>query len=189
MEVELEVVGRNLAELRSSLGFSLRELADLTGYTSSYLSQIERGESVPSLSGLATVAAALGVELATLFDDASSGPKISISRADERLQLRTAETDDQPSHRYSILGAHGSNRSYSVLSHFLPPGQTPIEYRHFGERFALVLSGTVELTLGGDSHILNTGDWMHYAAHQAHTLAVKGEEGAELMWIVSPAIF
>lgn len=188
MEVELEQVGRNLLELRSAMGLSLRELADLTGYTSSYLSQIERGESVPSLSGLATVAAALGVELVTLFDSAS-GPRISISRADDLLQLRTAETEERASHRYSILGAHGGDRAYSVLSHYLPPTLEPIEYRHFGERFCLVLSGVVELVLGGDSHILTTGDWIHYASHQAHTFSAKGEEGAEVLWIVSPAIF
>lgn len=188
MEVKLEHVSKNLAQLRAKRGFSLRELADLTGYTSSYLSQIERGESVPSLSGLATVAAALGVELVSLFE-AAEGPRVSISRADDRLQLSTTASDDAPAHRYSILGAHGSNRSYSVLSHSLPPGEDPIEYRHFGERFCLILTGTVELILAGETHTLNAGDWIHYASHQAHMFGVKDEEGAEVLWIVSPAIF
>jgi len=187
MEVKLETVSRNLAQLRANRGFSLRELADLTGYTSSYLSQVERGESVPSLSGLATVAAALGVELASLFETAA-GPRVSISRADDRLELSTASSGDE-SHRYSVLGAHGSERSYTVLSHYMPPGQEPIEYRHFGERFCLILDGTVELVLAGETHTLHTGDWIHYASHQAHLFGVKGEEGAEVLWIVSPAIF
>lgn len=187
MEVELQRVGRNLADLRSARGLSLRDLAELTGYTSSYLSQIERGESVPSLSGLATVAAALGTEMASLFESAA-GARVSISRANDRLQLRTAATDDESSHRYSILGAHGSESSYTALIHHLPPGQVSIQYRHFGERFCLVLAGTVELLLGGDEHILSTGDWIHYASHQAHTFGAKGEEGAEVLWIVSPAI-
>ena len=187
MEIKLEHVSRNLAQLRSNRGFSLRELAELTGYTSSYLSQIERGESVPSLTGLATVAAALGVELASLFESAA-GPRVSISRADNRLHLSTTASSDQPEHRYSVLSSHGSDRSYSVLSHSLPPGEEDIEYRHFGERFCLVLRGTVELVLGGESHTLSAGDWIHYASHQAHMFGSKGDDGAEILWIVSPAI-
>ena len=187
MEVKLEHVSANLAQLRANRGFSLRELAELTGYTSSYLSQIERGESVPSLSGLATVAAALGVELVSLFETAA-GPRVSISRADNRLQLSTNATDDQPAHRYSVLSSNGSDRSYSVLSHSLPPGEDPIEYRHFGERFCLVLRGTAELVLAGESHTLSAGDWIHYASHQTHMLGIKDDEGAEVLWIVSPAI-
>ena len=188
-EVELQVVGRNLADLRSARGLTLRGLADLTGYTSSYLSQIERGESVPSLSGLASVAAALGVEMAALFEQAA-GPRLHISRAAERLELRTGLSDsDEPSHRYTILGAHGNEGAYTALIHHLPPGEPPLRFRHFGERFGLVLAGSVRLTLGGEPHELGVGDWLHYGSHEEHTIEVIGPAEAEILWLVSPAIF
>ena len=123
-DVHLQAVSQNLAELRASRGLSLAALADLTGYTGSYLSQIERGESVPSLSGLATVAATLGVEMAGLFEQAVE-PRLHVSRADKRLGLRTGLSDrDEPSHRYTILGAHGNEGAYTSLIHHLPPGET-----------------------------------------------------------------
>jgi len=188
-EVELQVVGRNLAELRSARGLTLRGLADLTGYTSSYLSQIERGESVPSLSGLAAVAAALGVEMAVLFEQAA-GPRLHISRSEDRLGLRTGlSSSDEPSHRYTILGAHGNEGAYTALIHHLPPGEPPLRFRHFGERFGLVLAGSVRLTLGGEPHELAVNDWLHYGSHEEHTIEVTSPTEAAVLWVVSPAIF
>ncbi|MEM9132699.1 MAG: XRE family transcriptional regulator [Actinomycetota bacterium] len=189
MEVELEAVGRNLAELRASRGLSLRELGELTGYTSSYLSQVERGDSVPSLSGLATMAAALGVEMVSLFEQAA-GPRIHISRADEPLKLRTAMSeDDEPAHLYSILGAHGNEGAYTALVHELPPGEPAIHFRHFGERFCLVLEGSVTITIEGEAHPLEEGDWLHYASHTQHMIEVTSDTAASVLWFVSPAIF
>lgn len=188
VEVELEAVGRNLAELRASRALSLRDLAELTGYTGSYLSQIERGESVPSLSALATVAAALGVEMTTLFEVAA-GPRVHIARADAPLELRTAKTADQPAHSYAVVGAHGNERSYTALTHRLPAGEDPLEFRHFGERFCFVLAGAVEMVIGGDRRRLDEGEWVHYASHEAHTFGAIGDVEAVVLWIVSPAIF
>lgn len=188
MEVELEAVGRNLAEQRASRGLSLRELGELTGYTSSYLSQVERGDSVPSLSGLATMAAALGVEMASLFEQAA-GHRIHVSRADEPLQLRTALSEGEPTHRYSVIGAHGNEGAYTALVHELPPGEPPIRFRHFGERFCLVLEGAVIITIEGEAHPLNEGDWLHYASHTQHSIHVVSDTAASVLWFVSPAIF
>ncbi|WP_420625699.1 helix-turn-helix domain-containing protein [Candidatus Poriferisodalis sp.] len=189
VEVELQAVGRNLAELRSARGLTLQGLANLTGYTVSYLSQIERGESVPSLSGLASVAAALGVEMRALFKEAS-GPRLHLSRASEPLALRTGLSDSgDPAHHYTVLGAHGNEGAYTALIHELPPSEPPLRYRHFGERFALVLTGSVRLTLGGESHELGIGDCIHYGSHEEHTFEVTSESDATVLWIVSPAIF
>lgn len=189
LEIELEAVGHNLADIRSSRGLSLRDLAELTGYTSSYLSQIERGDSVPSLSGLATVAAALGVEMTALFEQAA-GPRLHISRADEPLELRTTESEGgETPHRYSVLGAHGNEGDYTALIHHLPPGEAPLRFRHFGERFCLVLAGAVRLVLAGEEHDLRPDDWLHYSSHDEHTIEVMSEGEATVLWVVSPAIF
>ena len=189
VEVELQAVGRNLAELRAARGLTLQGLADLTGYTVSYLSQIERGESVPSLSGLASVAAALGVEMRALFKEVA-GPRLHVSRASKPLALRTGLSDsDDPAHRYTVLGAHGNEGAYTALIHHLPPSEPPLRYRHFGERFALVLAGSVRLTLSGEPHDLGEGECIHYGSHEEHTFEVTSETDAAVLWIVSPAIF
>jgi transcriptional regulator with XRE-family HTH domain len=76
VEVELAELGRRIADL-----------AEATGYTTSYLSQIERGVSIPSLTALATVASALGVEMMALLQD-SPGPTVTVTRAGEGDEIR-----------------------------------------------------------------------------------------------------
>lgn len=189
MEVELMAVCKNLAELRATRGLSLRELGELTGYTSSYLSRIERGDSIPSLSGLATMATALGVELISLFEQAA-GPRIHVSRASDPLLLNVpSDPDNGPSHRYTVLGAHGNEGAYTALFHDVPPGDGEITFRHFGERFCLMLAGSVEICLGGTPHKISENEWLHYASHEPHTMRTTGDEPARVLWIVSPAIF
>lgn len=189
MEIELEAVGRNLSALRTAQGLSLRELGELTGYTSSYLSQIERGTSTPSLSGLATMAAALGVEMARLFEEAA-GPRIRITRSDEPLHLNApAGPEGEAEHRYSVVGAHGNEGAYTALVHQASATAPPGTFRHFGERFCLVRAGAVTIEIAGEVHRLDAGDWLHYASHEDHTFEVVDETEATVLWIVSPAIF
>ena len=87
VEVELAEVGRRIAELRAAEGWRLADLAEATGYTTSYLSQIERGVSIPSLTALATVASALGVEMMALLED-SPGSTVTVTRAGEGDEIR-----------------------------------------------------------------------------------------------------
>jgi transcriptional regulator with XRE-family HTH domain len=79
VEVELAAVGRRIADLRAAEGWRLADLAEATGYTTSYLSQIERGISIHSLTALATVASGLGVEMMALLQD-TPGPTVTVTR-------------------------------------------------------------------------------------------------------------
>jgi transcriptional regulator with XRE-family HTH domain len=63
----LEALGRTIRGERLGARLSLRELADRTGVSNAYLSQIERGLHEPSLSVLTAIAAALGLPLAALL--------------------------------------------------------------------------------------------------------------------------
>jgi len=189
VEVELQLVGQNLTELRSARGLSLAKLADLTGYTRSYLSRIERGDSIPSISALASVAAALGVEMAALFE-AAAGPRLHVTRSSERLELRTGLTAaDETPNRYTVLGSHGNEGAYTALIHRNPPNRPSMKFRHFGERFLLVLAGSVRVTLGEEFYDLSVDDCLHYGSHEEHTVIVTSEAEAIVLTIVSPAFF
>ena len=50
----------------------------------------------------------------------------------------------------------------------------------------MVLSGHVQLELGGDVHELETGDSIDYRSSTPHRVNNTGEERAEVMWIISP---
>jgi transcriptional regulator with XRE-family HTH domain len=64
---QLVVLGASIRAQRTACGLSLRELAEQTGVSNAYLSQLERGLHEPSLTVLSAVARALGVSLESLL--------------------------------------------------------------------------------------------------------------------------
>ncbi len=65
---EGELFGARLRELREDRGESQRSLAALTGITYPYISEMERGLKVPSLTTIIRLAAALESDVVDLVD-------------------------------------------------------------------------------------------------------------------------
>jgi transcriptional regulator with XRE-family HTH domain len=63
-----ELFGARLRELREERGESQRSLADLTGSTHAYISQMERGLKVPTLTMIIRLAVALNCEVVDLIN-------------------------------------------------------------------------------------------------------------------------
>lgn len=185
MDRSIENVGRRLRELRRSRGVSLADLARDTNYTPGYLSQLESGASIPSISALATLAAALGSSMSAFFGREST-EKVHVSRAGDPEKLRMAPNAAE---EYVVLTERGPDSAFSALVHHLYPAAEVVRHRHAGERFALMLSGSGRLTMtDGESHDLAPGDAVHYSSHPEHELRVTSNGPAEILWFVSPPI-
>lgn len=180
MEVELQVVGRRIAELRNAGGLRLVDLADATGYTSSYLSQIENGSTLPSLTAMATLAIALGVEMASFIEDPVT-PQVVVTRAEQRHELHLGDGKN-----YEVLGPLGTDRSFSAMIQMV--GESAAEFRHYGERFVLVLGGSIEMRFGESAYEMARNETLHYAAHQEHSGQKTSDNDAQILIITSPAI-
>lgn len=71
VQAEGEVFGRRLRELREKYGVTQKQLSIATGLTEGYISNMERGLKVPSLTTILRLALALGckvTDLVTIFD-------------------------------------------------------------------------------------------------------------------------
>jgi transcriptional regulator with XRE-family HTH domain len=66
-KAQLEALGAFIRAQRLASELSLRDLADRTGISNAYLSQLERGRHEPSLSVLKAISGALGVPLESLL--------------------------------------------------------------------------------------------------------------------------
>ncbi len=180
MEVELEAVGRRIGALRAAEGWRLADLASATGYTTSYLSQIERGTAVPSLSAVAALASALGVEMIHLFEDTIS-PRVTITRAGEGDRLTRSNGSS-----FRLISRTSAERSYTVLIQGADYGS--ILHRHFGERFLVVLQGTARVQFTDEQFELGPADTLHYSATEHHTFESVGGESVELLVVSRPAL-
>ncbi len=180
LEVELEVLGRRLRSLREDANLRLVDLARNSGYSAGFISQVETGSTLPSLTALATLASCLGVEMTALIEQERT-PEVTVTRAGHEDELRLV--GQVP---FRIHGPTGLNRAFTVLRSEVR--SEPDQSRHYGERFVLVLSGSVEFTFGDTSHRLNEGGTIHYAGHQDHTVVSVSDSPASVLVVASPAV-
>ena len=61
-------LGKRIADLRRDRGFSQETLAEKTGYSTEFISLVERGINAPSVEGLDRIASVLEVEIKELFN-------------------------------------------------------------------------------------------------------------------------
>jgi transcriptional regulator with XRE-family HTH domain len=182
-DVTAEVdVGERLRTLRRFRRCTLQTVAERSGLSESFLSQVERGRSNASIASLKRIADALGVSMADLFEpDGLPGPRV----------LRR---DERPALQFGILGRKLllTPRPLHHLEVFAGEleigGSTGAEpYAHGdSEELFVVVSGTVRLELGGEEFELEPGDSIDYRSSIPHRAVNTGQELAEVLWIISP---
>ena len=165
---------------------TLEQLAQDSGFSTGYLSQIENGLAVPSLTALQLIAAELDVDVAQFFpDDRRRGTRVI--RAGERHEFRIEPGSGE---EYAVLAGQVHERAFSALYARHLPGAAGSElpFRHLGEEFGLILRGTLRLTIEGESYDLGPGDWIHYSSHPSHSAHVVSDEPVEALWLLTPAV-
>src|SRR5580704_10867538 len=110
-------VGPRVRALREAMSLSLRELALRCGVSSAMLSQVERGETSPTLQVAARIATGLELRLSQLLrlDESTS---VTIVRAAERA----SGGSPRRGHRYEVLTAPNPGQRLELSEHTLAPG-------------------------------------------------------------------
>src|SRR3954453_19674912 len=89
-------IGPRVRALREAMDLSLRDLAMRSGVSAPMLSQVERGETSPTLQVAARIAAGLELRLSQLLG-LDEGGSVSVVRAGE------ARRGGADGHRYEVL--------------------------------------------------------------------------------------
>ena len=101
-------VGQRIRELRTSLGLTLEELADKTGFTKGYLSRVENSKKAPPVATLIRIATALEVTLSDIFEEQKSRTTCPWSSAESagpwpvRVRFRLLLRNPDPQLRHQI---------------------------------------------------------------------------------------
>lgn len=175
-------VGARIRELRKLRRCTLRVIADRTGLTEGFLSQVERGRANASLASLQRITAALGVDIADLFDKRWDSQPTVLRRSD-----RPAIPFGQ-SCRKTLLTPRPFRHLEVATGEFAEGGSTGDEQYAHGdsEELFFVLSGAVRLHLGDAVFELAAGDCIDYQSSVPHRAVNIGPGPAEVMWIMSP---
>jgi quercetin dioxygenase-like cupin family protein/DNA-binding XRE family transcriptional regulator len=182
--VEPQIIGEHIRCLRLERHVSVRAFAAQTGFSPSFISQLENGQVSPSLGSLQKIAETLGVTLGEFFAATASGAEEDlIVRQAERRRLDSTWTD---AHVEALGSMTRSRRLEPVLATFGPGGKSGKHvHSHSREEFAFVVKGHVTLTLGDEENGLAPGDAFTLPAHAPHRWENRGEEIVEVLMISS----
>jgi len=176
-------VGERLRAIRRLRRITLRTVADRAGLSESFLSQVERGRANASVGSLKRIAAALGVNVADLFEPNGSPSRPRVLQREGRPALTFGTLG-----RKFMLTPRPLEHLQVIVGEFEAGGSTGDEpYTHGdSEELLVVLQGIVHLQLGTEVFELRVGDSIDYRSSTPHRLTNPGEIPAEVMWIISP---
>lgn len=182
-------VGPRVRALREAMDLSLRDLAERSGVSAPMLSQVERGETSPTLQVAGRIAAGLELKLSQLLRLDEDGSVTVVHPAERRQGPGTAI-----GHRYEILTPPLPGQRAELSEHTLAPGALtggsgdPPMHEPGSRETALVRAGTVILHCDGERHELSAGDCVTFDADLAHHFENPGQQDAVLLAVLSAGL-
>lgn len=177
-------IGERLRSLRGERNLTILGLAAKAGVSAGIISQIERGNSNPSMKTLQRLRAALGVNLWEFLAPTASrrgeDPEF-VRRAAHRPRIIVGET-----RLVKELLSPRNDENLRFMFVTLPPGGISEDVLiGTGQKGGYVISGTVELTVGGTTSVLAEGDSFQFRSDRDHSIANRSKDEAKLLWIMS----
>jgi transcriptional regulator with XRE-family HTH domain len=182
-------LGARVRALREAMDLSLRDLAERCGVSAPMLSQVERGETSPTLAVAGRIAAGLELRLSQLLRLDESGA-VSVVRAGERRK----GPGGARGHHYELLTPPLPGLRAEVSLHTLAPGARtggpgdPPMHEPGSRETAIVQSGAAALVCDGERHELGAGDCVTFDADLPHHFENPGDAPATLLAVVSAGL-
>lgn len=178
----MEPIGFKLRDLRKTKKMSLKQLAQRTGCSASYLSMVENEKIDPGLSRLKKIVAGLDITIVDLFQDQHNSKVVMHKHERIQAEFRGSKT------KIEILIPQIPEKQMDArLAIISPGGSSEGDYHHPGEEFGLVLKGNLELTVGGITYQLKKDDSFFFPSTMNHRFSNPGDEDTIVVWVNHPA--
>ena len=178
------MLGDKIRQKRLEQQMSMKELADMTGLTAGFLSQIERDLAEPSIASLRKIAEALNVAIFHFFVEDGEGHKVVRKEARQKIQFPDANMT------YELLSPdvnHKMECLYGTLKAGGRTGETVAS--HEGEEFTYVFKGSMHMVIADEDHHLAEGDAIYYEGTLPHQIRNSGDEDLEFLTVITPPRF
>jgi transcriptional regulator with XRE-family HTH domain len=180
-------IGARVRALREGMDLSLRDLAARSGVSAPMLSQVERGETSPTVAVAEKIAGGLELTLSQLLRLDERGHVVVI-QAGERRSRRVR------GHRTDELTPPLPGQRADVSLHTLAPGSAtgrpgdPPLHEPGARETAVVLSGTPALIVDGERHELRESDSVTFDADLPHHFENDGSSPATFLAVIAAGL-
>jgi transcriptional regulator with XRE-family HTH domain len=176
-------VGPIIRARRRQLNLTLQSIADASGISVGYLSQVERAQATPSLGSMERISKALDVNL----DYFIATPKAldALTRKGGRATFFVGDS----SIAYERIGADFSGNQLSSFVLTIPPGYHSETVSHEGEEIVYILEGALMQIVGGQEMELHVGDSLHFRSNTKHKWWNDSDQPVKIFWVGTANIF
>ncbi len=170
--------GMRVRKLRKAHDWSLETLAQATGQSPEFISQVEDDEVTPPVSFLLRLARALQVDPGTFLREEEK----TVIR-NQRAQAFIKRTQNY-SYQTLTPGAENDHLRAFIITIESKHAHKPVAYKHEGEEFILVMEGDLQLTLGAKVHHLRPGESIHFNSEIPHKLKSLSDEATRCVAVL-----
>lgn len=175
-------LGARVRDIRKRRGWTIADLAGRTGLAISTISKMERGTISLTYDRFMRLAKGLGLDVGELFDaeaESFGRGSVSVTRAGE------APVHETPTYVYEMLASELSGKHMVPMTGRIKArsaGEFTDFVSHPGEEFVYVVSGLLELRIGGrEPIVLGAGDSAYFDSGLNHIYVTAGESDVELV--------
>lgn len=176
-------IGSRIKNLRINQRVTLKELAKKTGLTTSFLSQLERDLTSPSVKSLEKIAQALNIKVGYFFfEKVGKEGCIFIKKG---MGKKAIDKEENISSERLASGLLNIKMEPVIFTLGIGAELSKELMYPEGERFGIVLNGRIEFILNGERQVFEEGDSI-YCTYPRIPQMVKnvGEIEAKLLWIM-----
>ena len=181
-------IGDKLRALRLKKKIGLVELGRHTGLSAAMLSKVERGKLFPTLPTLLRIALVFSVGLEYFFSDDQKRHVVAIVRRAQRKRFPERPDGRDISFYFESLDFAAVERklnAYHAEFQPLQPGKAR-PHHHTGVEFLSVLRGRLELHIGTEEHILESGDSIYFDSSLPHSYRRVSQKPCSAIVITAP---
>lgn len=176
--------GARIRALRLKRGLTLREVAERTGLSPSFLSSFERGLTGISVAHLQQLISVCGSSLIDIFAQPDQEQRKLVRPPDRpRLALNNGAL--------VVEDLAVVPRQIEVQLWTIQPGAgSEGAYSHQGEEAVYLMSGSLEIQLNeAESYTMEPGDCLYFSSSEPHRWHNTGSRPAVVLWVNTPPTF
>ncbi len=180
--------GSKVRKLRKQKEMTIEELSEKSGFTASYISQVERSLIEPSLTALTKICKVLNVPAYYFLDESND---VIVTRKEERQKLIIPGNNKELEYVVPLSDEFKNKIKMSIYRFDLYPGMWDNDKFSIidSDKCVIILKGKLIINFTDYNEIIDEGDSIYICSNIPHKLFNPSDEKTEMLCIVSPAAY